>query len=167
MVHERLPVTVEVVGGETTSIEFGVIPAANVRGTVVVVPSNGNGDGNGANHNGNGTNGNGGFVVGEPGNNNARHEPTGLANVLVELANGDEILRRATDQRGRFLFDALRPGQWRLRIYDHNLPPYHYLETPEQDLTLEPGQALDITVRVLPRVRQIRIIDEGTIPRSE
>jgi len=149
--------------GKTTSIELAVTQAASVAGTVLVIASSGNGNGNGASDKGNGTNGNGGFVVGEPGNNDAGRGTTGLANVLVELASGDEILRRATDQRGRFLFDVLRPGQWHLRVYDHNLPAYHYLETPEQDLTLGPGQSLDITIPVLAKARQIKFIDEGVI----
>jgi len=163
IVEQNLPVAVKAEAGKTTSIELAVVQAASVVGTVLVVPSNANGNGNDAKDNGNGTNGNGGFVVGEPGNNDARREPTGLANVLVELACGDETLRRATDQQGRFLFDTLRPGQWHLKVYDHNLPAYHYVETPEQDLTLGPGQALDITIRVLPKARQIKFIDQGVI----
>jgi len=162
-IEQKLPVAVIAEAGKTTSIELAVTQAASVAGTVLVIASSGNGNGNGASDKGNGTNGNGGFVVGEPGNNDAGRGTTGLANVLVELASGDEILRRATDQRGRFLFDVLRPGQWHLRVYDHNLPAYHYLETPEQDLTLGPGQSLDITIPVLAKARQIKFIDEGVI----
>lgn len=163
-----MPLTVEVVGGESTEVDLGVVRAAQLSGKVLVMPANGNGNGNngnGGNGNGNGANGNGNgaVVIGEPGNNKGRREPTGLANVLVELANGQEILRRITDQKGEFLFDSIRPGSWHLKVYDHNLPAYHYLETPEQDLTLEPGARAEITVRILPKVRQIKFIDEGVI----
>lgn len=160
--QQRLPITVEVTGGEVKQIEIGVVRAAKLSGRVLVIPANEN------NHNGNNgdsgvaTNASGSFVVGDPGNNTAR-EPTGLPNVLVELTNGQEVLRRVTDHRGEFLFESLRPGTWHLKVYDHNLPAYHYLETPEQDLTLEPGQSAEITIRVLPKVRQIRFIDEGVI----
>jgi len=166
--EQKMPLTVEVVGGESTEVDLGVVRAAQLSGKVLVMPANGNGNGNngnGGNGNGNGANGNGNgaVVIGEPGNNKGRREPTGLANVLVELANGQEILRRITDQKGEFLFDSIRPGSWHLKVYDHNLPAYHYLETPEQDLTLEPGARAEITVRILPKVRQIKFIDEGVI----
>ena len=52
---------------------------------------------------------------------------------------------------------------WRLKVYGHNVPAYHYLETAEQDLALEPGQSADLTIRVLPKARQIKLIDEGVI----
>jgi len=191
--EQKLPLTVEVVAGETTEVEIGVVRAAAVKGTVLLIPANdnngngngnrnghGNGNGNGAfvigqpgnNNNGNGNgnrnghgngNGNGASVIGQPGNNNATHGPTVLPNILVELANGQEVLRRVTDHKGQFVFESLRPGSWRLKVYDHNLPAYHYLETSEQDLTLEPGQSIEITLRVLPKARQIRFIDEGVI----
>jgi hypothetical protein len=151
IVEQKLPVALEVKAGETTRLELAVVPAAKVTGTVWAVPSHGNGA----------------FVVGEPGNHNARREPVGLANVLVELSSDDEVVRRVTDQRGRFLFDTLRPGRWHLKVYDHNLPAYHYLETAEQDLTLEFGQSLDIPIRVLPKVRQIRFVDSGVIRPSD
>lgn len=157
--EQKLPLTVQVVAGEVAQVEIGVVPAATVSGRVLVMPANSNNNGNPDTPN----NPNGAFVIGEPGNNNARREPTGLANVLVELANGQEVLRRVTDHKGEFLFEGLRPGSWRLKVYDHNLPAYHHLETPEQDLTLEPGQSAEITVRVLPKARQIRFIDEGII----
>lgn len=169
--EQKLPLTVEVVATAVTGVEIGLVRAATVSGTVLLIPANGNGNGNGVNgnggnHNDNGANGNGAVVIGAPGANNGKQEPTGLANMLVELANGQETLRRITDQNGRFLFDSVRPGPWRLKVYDHNLPAYHYLEMPEQDLTLEPGARAEITVRVLPKVRQIRFIDEGAIPTN-
>ncbi len=165
--EQKLPLTVEVVAGESVPVELGVVRAATVSGTVLLIPAdNNNGNGNGGGLNGKGPNGNGAVVVGAPGVDNGKREPTGLGNMLVELTNGQEIMRRLTDQNGRFLFDGVRAGSWRLKVYDHNLPAYHYLETPEQDLTLEPGQAAEVTVRVLPKVRQIRFIDEGTIPTN-
>jgi len=46
---------------------------------------------------------------------------------------------------------------------DYNLPAYHYVETPEMDIVLPPGGEQEITVKVLPRKRQIKILEEGVI----
>lgn len=149
-----LPIAVEVRGGETAKVEIGIVRAAVVTGRVLVVPvAAGAASGRDAAEE---------FVLGAPGAKPSP-VPVGLSNVLVELSNGQESVRRVTDRGGNFLFDSLPPGTWRLKIYDHNLPAYHYLENPEQTLRLEPGQKTSITIRVLPKARQIRFIDEGVI----
>lgn len=149
--EQDLPITLEVRAGEVTEVELGLVRGARVSGSVLIVAAEANGDAGGA------------VVVGDPRRSDGPQEARGLANVLVELVREQEVLRRVTDHGGRFLFENLRPGAWRLKVYDHNLPAYHYLETPEQDLALEPGETVEVTIRVLPRVRQIRFIDEGVI----
>jgi hypothetical protein len=150
--EQKLPITVEVKVGKSSNVDIGVVRSCNVFGKVIVIPGNNNEN-----------NGNGGVVIGEPGGKNGKKEPEPLANVLVELTNGEEVMRRTTNQKGEFLFDNVRPGSWHIKVYDHNLPSYHYLETPEQDITLKPGQNKEITIRVLPKIRQIKFIDEGVI----
>ncbi len=90
-------------------------------------------------------------------------EPWGLRNILVELSNGDEVIRTLTNYKGEFTFTGVRPGHWKLKAYDHNLPDYHYLEAGEMDLELQPSATARVLLRVLPRLRPVRIIDEGTI----
>ena len=146
--------------------------------------ANGNGSGN-RYRNGNGTastadNGRESFVVGDPqganANGNANRntnghgptnevlaEPWGLRNVLVEISNGEEVIRTLTDYKGDFLFEGMHPGHWRLKVYDHNLPDYHYFEATETDLVLKPGASEHVLFRVFPRLRRIRIVDEGTV----
>jgi hypothetical protein len=114
----------------------GIVASARVFGKVLLIPGNGNGrNENGNNLNGN--NGNGGVVVGEPEAKKEKKEPTGIADILVELSNGQETLRRITDQKGGFLFESVRPGVWHMKVYDHNIPAYHYIETLEQAISLE------------------------------
>jgi hypothetical protein len=84
-----------------------------------------------------------------------------LPNVLVELTSGDDVLRTVTDQNGSFLFEALRPGRWRLHVYDYNLPAFHYLEKNEADLELTAGESKRMLIRALPRLRRIKMIDDG------
>ncbi len=163
--EHKLPILVEIIGGQITELDIGVIEAAHVSGTVMVVPANSNGNGNGCTvHDGQAA-----YVVGDPrssngngnGNGENSREPWGLGNVLVELANGEEVLRTSTDYEGQFLFENLRPGEWRLKIYDHNLPAYHYLEKSEMDLELRPAEAKEVCLKVLPRLRRIRMIEDS------
>ncbi len=99
-----------------------------------------------------------GALGGEPG---AYHQ--GLKGILVEIARDDEVMRTLTDNEGRFAFLAIRPGTWKFKVYDHNIPEYHYIETPEMDIVLPPGGEEEITVKVLPRKRRIQMIEEGVI----
>jgi hypothetical protein len=151
----KLPILVEVKPGEITTLSVGVVESSRLSGTVTIVPANGTEDVRP------GDDGEGPYVVGDPSNAAAPERATGLANVLVELSNGDELLRRVTDNRGRFLFEGLRSGKWLLLVHDHNLPPYHYLKTPEMEIELAPAQSTEITIEVLPRKRRIKLIDDG------
>jgi hypothetical protein len=87
----------------------------------------------------------------------------GLGNTLVEITQGEEVLRQLTDEKGRFSFEDIRPGKWKLKIYDYDLPLHHYLEQEEFQIELTSGEQKEITARVLPRLRPIQIIDEGQI----
>ena len=88
-------------------------------------------------------------------------EEQGLADAIVELKNSSEIKRTVTDKQGQFRFTELRPGQWILKIYSDNLPQYHYLEKDTFQIDLKPGQETEISAKVLPKKRRIRIITEG------
>lgn len=178
----KLPLMVEVRGGKTTAIELGVDEAARVTGTVLLYP--GNGANNGTTHDSTAVlSDSGAYVIGDPrhlGNGNghpngAQHgnghgqdvqaprEPVGLGNLLVEISDGDRVMRAFTDNRGRFFFQGLPPGRWRIKVYDYGLPSQHQLEIAEMELMLTPGAAEEVTFRVAPRTRRVMIIDEGTV----
>ncbi|HQI82138.1 MAG TPA: hypothetical protein PLR71_11345 [Deltaproteobacteria bacterium] len=88
-------------------------------------------------------------------------EAEGLANILVILTGPGGTVRTLTDTRGRFRFTELRPGAWTLTVDPGNLPAYHAPESAEMHLNLSPGEVKDLTVRVLPQKRRIRIMEEG------
>lgn len=88
-------------------------------------------------------------------------EARGLANVLLEFKSELEIWRVLTDRKGRFRFDDVRPGQWTLTVHADNLPQYHYLEKDSFEIELAPGEKKEMLIRVLPKKRTIRIIEEG------
>jgi len=47
-----------------------------------------------------------------------------------------------------------------LKIYSDNLPEYHCLDKDTFRLELKPGQETKVSARVLPKKRQIKIIDQ-------
>ncbi|MEW5768090.1 MAG: carboxypeptidase regulatory-like domain-containing protein [bacterium] len=163
---QQTPIEVTVESGEKTWVEIGIVRTAALVGQVMVY-----GLENNYNHNSLGEKGGDKkadyYVIGE-GNRTSLDdkatnlvEASGLANMVVELANGSEIKRRLTDRRGRFEFEELRPDKWTLKIYDNNLPEYHYLEKDTFEFELKPGQEEEILVKVLPKKRRIQIIEEG------
>ncbi len=103
------------------------------------------------------------YIVGDSGGDigNARLiEANGLPNTIVELKDSSEIRRILTDRQGRFEFKELRPGKWTLKIYCDNLPEYHYFEKDTFEVELKPGQGTEISAKLLPKKRRIRIIAE-------
>jgi hypothetical protein len=90
----------------------------------------------------------------------------GLANTLVEITEGEEVLRQLTDEKGGFSFEDIRPGEWKLKVYDHDLPIHHSLEQEEFQIDLKPGEEKEVTARVTPRLRPIQIIDQGEIEQE-
>ncbi len=185
---EKLPLMVEI-KGKTNEIEIGVVSSGRILGKIALVSLNQSSNfnssrdkygniNNNINNNNNNNPDQGLFLIGsgEIKNNNGLDngldngmlkEPRGLSNILVELTNSKEVLRQLTDQLGRFAFLHTRPGQWTLRVYDNNLPPYHYLEKKEFRIELKPGGEKEITARVLPRRRSIQIIEVGEINKQK
>lgn len=87
----------------------------------------------------------------------------GRQGMIVELTNGVEVQRRVTDTQGRFLFADLRPGRWTLRVAGGDMPAQHYVERESLELDVQPGSEQQVTLRILPRRRTLRIIQEGTV----
>lgn len=135
---EKLPIIIEVKGGETAQVEIAVVRACKISGRVALFASNSN-------------------------DRNNLKEIRLLSDILVEINDGKEIVRQLTDENGRFSFDDLRPGKWTVKVYEENLPIHHYVEPAEYQVELKPGEEKDIMVKVLPRIRPIQIIDEGEI----
>jgi hypothetical protein len=87
-----------------------------------------------------------------------------LANTLLQLKNGKQIHHRITDENGVFRFDGLKPGKYTLNVFDNNLPDLHYLEKDRFEFELTPGDSKKVIVRILPKIREIKIIKNGKVP---
>ena len=174
----KVPITVEVKRNESTEVEIGTARSTGLFGNVSIYSrsmlSKENDEGKLINFTSNGT-----FVEGDRGSNLStgnseydHNEPgmsdltkgAGLQNILVELTNDhSEVLRTLTDTKGDFSFDDLAPGQWRLKVYKHNLPTFHELENGQMEFDLEPGTKSTVPIRVVPRLRPVKIIEQGQL----
>ena len=137
------PFLVTVLGGEEARLDIGVVPSASVGGEITVYDFR---EGTAAD------------TTGE--NVVQAGKATG---VLLELAGKEGVFRRFTDNRGRFRFADLRPGDWVLRVSSDGLPEYHYNERDSVRFTLHPRDHSDAALRVLPKKRKIRILEQGTL----
>lgn len=151
----KTPVEVTIKGGEETSIDIGIARSASLAGQVMVYEFAKTG------------------VLGnEPKESPAEKENDlmeayGLANVLVEFSCEGDVLRVLTDRKGRFGFNGVRPGTWTLRVLAENLPRHHSFEKDRFQIELTYGDKKQTLIRVLPRKRMIRIIEEGKVLMEE
>ena len=135
---EKDPLVIEVKGGITANIEIGIVTSCKIYGSIIFMSSDDNG-------------------------NRYLNDREVLTHTLVEVRNGNEVLRQVTNQQGRFSFDDLRPGVWTVKFYPENLTNGFCLDMEEYQLDLRPGEGKEITGNILKRPRQIPIIDEGKI----
>ena len=90
-------------------------------------------------------------------------ELRGQPDIVVQLSSETETLRRVSDNRGRFTFADIRPGIWTLTVPDGQLPDNHLLEKTSFNFNLRPGDRSAADVKIKPRRRAIRIIQQGDI----
>jgi len=149
---QKTPIELTVQGGEKTIVEIPVTQAARLEGQVIVCASADSARTDGKSKDS--------YIVGAGDKTAVPIADYGLENTIAELKSASEIKRTVTDRQGRFEFEEVRPGEWTLKIYADNLPEYHYLEKDTFELKLEPGQKANVSVKILPKKRRIRIIDE-------
>ena len=87
----------------------------------------------------------------------------GLKGILVEIKKDDEIQRRLTDKTGKFSFEKIRPGVWTIKVYESKIPKYHYLKKDSIIIEVKPGSEKDISIKVLPKRRKIKMVEDGGI----
>ncbi len=87
----------------------------------------------------------------------------GLSGVVLELKNENSSVSAQSTRDGTFSFDDLLPGKWTLTINKNSLPRFTYLEKNDLEFELKPGDAQDITIKVLPRKRVIQMLGGGAV----
>ena len=91
----------------------------------------------------------------------------GRPGVFVELSSGVEVLRRVTDNRGRFLFADLRPGKWTLRVAGGDIPSLHVVTPESVQVPLMPGDKQEVALQLRPRRRTIKILEQGKLLQEQ
>ena len=157
------PVSVEIVGGETTVEDIVVHSASTILGKIMVYAL----DPDSTDHTRHDVEPETVFLLGSRAVQKGAldkyklREVRGANHILVQISKDKEILWQHTDENGGFSFEGLRPGQWQLRVYDNDLPPHHRLEQSTFEVVVAKGQTKETSIRILPRIRSIRMIEGG------
>ncbi|MBI4429912.1 MAG: SPOR domain-containing protein [Ignavibacteriales bacterium] len=139
---QGMPMEILVRGGEHSHIEITAVRSSSVSGTVILF---------------------GQKYESFADTSSEIVELGGRPGIFVELSRPQETLRRLTDSKGRFTFADLRPDKWTLKVVGGDIPQYHALDQDSYELDVRSGQKNEVSFRILPRRRQIRIIQEGTV----
>ncbi len=153
---QKTPLEVDIHGGAVSSVAIGVTRSASLAGRVVVCES-----AQAVEIPGKRRFVKGGHSASSRAAETGQNKMSGLGGVLLELGNGTERWRVLSDRNGSFSFQGLRPGKWTFRAQSAHLPVYHYLEKDTFEIELAPGQRQEVRLRVLPKKRAIRMIEEG------
>lgn len=137
-----MPLEVSVLGGEETNLDIGITGSATISGTILLYGSKD-------------------LALGDT--STSMVNLGGKSNIFLELTNGTEVNRRVSDNRGRFVFADMRPGTWTLRVIGGDIPEYHQVDPPTVQIVVKPGDKSDVAIRITPRKRTIKIIQEGNI----
>jgi len=79
-----------------------------------------------------------------------------LKNLIIEAGNGNETYRVFTKNDGTFNFNDLRPGQWKVKVYDRGIPKGYKLETDEYNINLTSEQEKNFKVIIKKKSRRIK-----------
>ncbi|MFH1941632.1 MAG: tetratricopeptide repeat protein [bacterium] len=180
IVTQRLPAEVTVQEGEKKQIDFGIVRSAELSGRIIVGHAEDTSPGEEVNDDDHKTD-DGFYIVGSEKRSTEQlkdrqvspvqglkadeesgvSETRGLAGILVELMKDGMVLRRVSGEDGSFLFEELHPGRWTVKIYAYHLPENHFLERDMLAVDLQPGEKRDLSMKVLPKKRNIRMVQDG------
>ncbi|MFC1568756.1 hypothetical protein ACFL4L_00850 [bacterium] len=152
---QKMPMEITTVKGvEGKFLEIGVIHSGSLSGRVIKMRGTAETDSTTGDQ----------YLLGKDTNGiNGSHDAAtdqGLTNVIVEMIRDDEVIRRITDEEGRFMFEELRPGAWRVKCYEMNLPDYHQVEKSMYEVHIDPEESETLEIRVIPKKRRIRMLRE-------
>ncbi|MBN2639634.1 MAG: carboxypeptidase regulatory-like domain-containing protein [Bacteroidales bacterium] len=71
-----------------------------------------------------------------------------LKKLIIEASNGSEVYRVYSNSDGTFSFTNLRPGSWKVKVYNNGIPEGYELENQEFIPNLKAGEAKKLQVIV-------------------
>lgn len=147
---ERMPLSITV-GKQTAEKEIRIVQAAGLSGQILVYSFDRNYQ----------------WIGQADGETSPYSEPAGASGVLLTLEGPDGTVRRAlSGENGAFAFPPLVPGSWTLTIPDDAVPEGHFVAKGDYRFDLLPGEKQETNIRLFPRTRTIKFIDEGTLEES-
>ena len=88
-------------------------------------------------------------------------EDIGKENIIVEVTNGGETIRKYARLDSNFVFDNLRPGEWNVRVYRNGLSNNFQVETNAYSLVLKSGATEKIKILVIRKSREIKFLQQS------
>jgi hypothetical protein len=151
--EEKMPLSVQIVGGEDREVTIGLIASCKISGRIVRFSAPGKKQDEST-----------GIAVPEVKEGQTPLvESGGLSGVLVEISDDKETIRQLSDMHGAFVFPDLRPGRWILKINSDDIPQYYHLEKELFEVECASGEEKEIVIKVTPVTRNIKFIDKGEL----
>jgi len=156
---QKMPMKISVLGGEEKEVILGITKAATLSGRIVLFTTTPD------------------SAVKyerkllrsidatklEAGVGSKLYPSGGVSGIIVEIKRDNEAKRWFSDRKGYFYFDNLRPGKWELKVIDTNIPKNFKVEKNYFKIDLKPLDKKEISIRVIPRKRKIKILQQGGV----
>ena len=78
--------------------------------------------------------------------------------VIIERFDGEEAYIIRSNQKGEFQFTDLRPGSWKIRLDNRQLPKFYRLENDEISCDLAPRDHKEVIFKLKPIPRKMQKI---------
>jgi hypothetical protein len=129
-------------GGDLTNLSVGIIKSSRIYGKVLLFTPKRE------------------FITEETTKEEDFIPSGGIGDVLIEISRKGEVLRQFTDIRGEFFFEDVRPGVWKVKIYEESLPPLCFIKEKEFELELKPSKEKELKIEVFKKPRKVMMIED-------
>jgi len=90
-------------------------------------------------------------------------DPQGMTGVLLTVEGPGGSRKALSADDGTFMFPPLMQGRWTLKVPASAIKEGAFAEKTSFEFNLGPGQTDELTIKIYPKARQIRFIDQGTV----
>ncbi len=90
-------------------------------------------------------------------------DPQGMAGILLTVEGPGGSRKALSSDDGSFMFPPLKQGHWTLKVPASAIQEGAFAEKTSFEFNLGPGQMDELTIKIYPKARQIRFIDQGTV----
>lgn len=80
--------------------------------------------------------------------------------VIVELSSDTEVIRKICDVTKPFDFTYLKPGDWKLKVYNNGLDAKYKIETNELNFSLNPDEEKVVSIKISEIKKDIKYLQQ-------